>query len=740
MKHLAQILTGPPAFTPKLTPQGLVILDAHHQPLLQTLDVHLSLAGERTLQLDTQKAHPTGPIGLWSINQLKEGLSVQWRIYTRGPALLCWANIQNQSPHRVTVAGCTLFAARWPQSAVPRQLRQSGYQSWSPATPKMALADRLALPRPAMMRAPGCTGIEMGIVQPDYLEVETDSQQLWMGFISAHTATGVIRLTPDWHQNAHLSASQPLGTLSLRPGQRLRLDTWCLIDAQATDALHAYAALSSFVMRGKKTKQRQLGWCSWYHYFENIQAKDIVENLEHLTHAERGLESQVVLVDDGYQQAVGDWLTPNARFDGHPAAIAQTITQKNHTPGLWLAPFCVSAHAQLAKHHPDWLLRDATGTPINHFTHWGNQPTYALDLTHPEAIAHLRHIIHTISRIWGYRYLKLDFLYAGAIHGCRHDPSITPIQAYRNGLRLIAEAAGPSVTLSGCGAPMLASVGLVDTMRVGSDTAHHWHSKPPSDCEPGALNAVRGVLARHWMNGTYWINDPDCAIVANLTNELSDAEIQTMLTVIALSGGNVFVSDRLGLLPPTRLNWLQRILVKQPKAAVPLQGTHQGLPNALYVKLPHQTDILARFNWSDHTLTWHYTPADWPDTKTFIRPHHLIESWPFRPTTFNPNQPSQTYTIPPHGVCLFSRHPLQPHPHLLATSHTLLGGYPFTYHTEHLPDAIRLTTPTPIRHPATALVSLPDPKEPSRPVYHQMTWPANQQTIRIDRQSPVQRL
>ena len=71
----------------------------------------------------------------------------------------------------------------------------------------------------------------------------------------------------------------------------------------------------------------------------------------------------------------------------------------------------------------------------------------------------------------GVSYLKLDFLYGGAVPGRRHE-HLSGTEAYRSGLAPVRETVGPDVYRVGCGAPLLSSVGLVDAIRVSPDTFH----------------------------------------------------------------------------------------------------------------------------------------------------------------------------------------------------------------------------------------------------------------------------
>jgi alpha-galactosidase len=160
----------------------------------------------------------------------------------------------------------------------------------------------------------------------------------------------------------------------------------------------------------------------------------------------------------------------------------------------------------LARRHPDWLVGPAG-------RNWGQQLA-GLDLTHPGVRDLLRGRLAWLVAL-GVDYLKLDFLYAGAVPGPRHDGS-DPVSAYRSGLSLVREVVGPDVLLLGSGAPLLPSLGLVDAMRVSPDTFH----EGGEDGSAG-LRGLMPLAARAWQQGRLWVNDPDC-VVARPTYSLRE--------------------------------------------------------------------------------------------------------------------------------------------------------------------------------------------------------------------------
>ncbi|MFF3883869.1 glycoside hydrolase family 36 protein [Streptomyces sp. NPDC001914] len=245
-------------------------------------------------------------------------------------------------------------------------------------------------------------------------------------------------------------------------------------------------------------------WCSWYEYFTAVTEGDIHENLHAMDTLD--LPVDVVQIDDGYQSALGDWLTLSGRFRSR-AALADAIRARGRRPGIWTAPFLVAPHSELAALHPEWLVRDAAGAPLHAGHNW-NHDLYALDTTHPGARAYLTDVFATL-RAEGYDYFKTDFLYAGALDGVRHSGG-DALTAYRDAIALIREAIGPDAHLLGCGAPILPSIGLFDAMRVSPDTAPHRRPEADDYSQPGQDAAEFTGAGRQWQHRRLWINDPDC--------------------------------------------------------------------------------------------------------------------------------------------------------------------------------------------------------------------------------------
>lgn len=253
----------------------------------------------------------------------------------------------------------------------------------------------------------------------------------------------------------------------------------------------------------RPVQQLPAGWCSWYTYWNQVTEADVLANLKVIV--EQDLPIDVVQIDDGYQAEIGDWLTGREGF-GSLDRVVEGIIAAGRTPGLWTAPFLVGVNSEVAAQHPEWLVDGAVA--CEH--HWG-QEIRVLDVTHPGAAEHLRGVFATLCER-GFGFHKIDFIYAGAMVGRRHE-DVSAIEAYRRGLRIIREGAGDDAVILGCGAPLLPSIGLVDAMRISPDVMPQWEPDLGDISQPAMRSALAAGRARAWMHGRLWVNDPDCVLV-----------------------------------------------------------------------------------------------------------------------------------------------------------------------------------------------------------------------------------
>lgn len=333
-----------------------------------------------------------------------------------------------------------------------------------------------------------------------------------------------------------------------------------------------------------------VGWCSWYYYYEKINEGIILTNLRILREARAKLD--FFQIDDGWQNAIGDWLSVNSGFKNGMRFVAEQVTESGYKPGLWLAPFVVRPDAKLYRQEPDMVLKDHSGRPVRALYNpiWGGR-TYALDVTHPRTLDYLANVVSTMTREWGYQFLKLDFLYAACYRGAYHDPKTTGAVRLRRALEVIRRAVPKQTFLLGCGCPLFPAVGLVDGMRIGMDTNQVWSgdliSKLLRDRNyPTLRSALINTITRSALHRRLWLNDPDCVMVRFNDTKLRPDQIQLQASVMALAGGLLLFSDDMSRLEPRSMKLLQRTLDLHRRCALevplPLGLLENHFPRGLY--------------------------------------------------------------------------------------------------------------------------------------------------------------
>jgi len=425
-------------------------------------------------------------------------------------------------------------------------------------------------------------------------------------------STGTTEIQKDFDlKNApaenQVELSLPVASGSEMVSERLML--------QAGEGYHnqllAYGDAIRRLHHARVSIENPIGWWSWTAYYGGINEGETLANADWQAEHLKALGYKYFQIDEGYQYARGEYVTANAtQFPDGMRVVGHRITGDGLTLGVWTAPFEVTARAWVYEHHKDWLVHNAKGEPISGREVW-NQKTdllFMLDTTHPGAQDYLRQTYNTLVREWGVRFIKMDFMDTSAIEGYRYRPNTTALEAQRIGLQIIRDTVGDDVVLDKDGSPMLTPVGLVDTGRISSDTAHSFQA---------TRNAAPGIAARFYMHRNFYLSDPDAF---NTTDQQPFSEFterpqslplpaaQASIALSAVSGGMYEIGDDM----PTLGSQKDRLalvengdllnMAKLGRASIPVDlmsyepGDEQ--PSIFVLKeSPHQA-ILTVFNWT----------------------------------------------------------------------------------------------------------------------------------------------
>ena len=610
-------------------------------------------------------------------------LTLEWRIGAETPLLLWRACIANQGKEPVQIGRIELMRVghihgkgaaggdrddpvwRW-CGASPGDLRffSNGWQSWN-YTGSYGPGDRPARTRLGPLTSPA--RVNAGTPQPrarghfgsDLFGVVADSPRrsgVLVGFLSQREAFGSLEVK--------LASRPPRMALwangdgiRLDPGKEFATDWACLqyVGLDAPDPLEPYLEAVARENGARRDGPVPVGWCSWYYFLQKVTEKDILSNLAWATEHLAEIPLKLIQIDDGFEADVGDWFGRAAGFPGDLAELSRRIRGAGFQPGLWLAPFIIKPTSRLARECPEWVVGGRFGLPANAGFNW-NTFSRALDVTQPQVLDWVRGLIRTATREWGFDYLKLDFLYAAAIPGKRQDATITRAQALHKALSVIREEAGPKVTLAGCGCPLGSGIGIFDSMRIGEDVAARWEpaykgiefffNREPDF--PSARHAIRNTLARAPLHRRWWVNDPDCLLVRDTQEasgsaatrrggvnddfvpdaHLTEAEVQSLATTIALSAGSLIVSDHLPHLSEERRAWLARLIPPLPQAARVVDWMESAYPSRLVLPLSGvvgRWHLVAFLNWDNGAkdATIDLSSLGLPQSADY----HLLDYW-----------------------------------------------------------------------------------------------------------------
>jgi hypothetical protein len=400
------------------------------------------------------------------------------------------------------------------------------------------------------------------------------------------------------------------GNLRLHPGGSAATEVFAV--GAFADARLGLEQLGDLIGRYYQIKlpPAPSGYCTWYSNPHGGAADE--QSLAKLTDvAAEQLKPygfDFVQIDDGWQLGQSH-NGPNKVFEDHRPggsyasgmkAAADHIRARGLTAGIWFMPFAGNFDDPFFAAHPEWLVKRADGQPFD--TPWGGT---SLDMTEPGARARLAAIAAKMSHQWGYKYFKMDGLYTGAAvrqvyvnHGyvddhlgeaVFHDPDKTNIEAYRDGLKLVRQAAGPDVFFLGCCASQNmrsfgGAFGLVDAMRVGPDNGADWD---------GIKRGPFAASNRWWLHGRVWYNDPDPVYIRPST-PIEQARL--ICSWAGIAGCLTAFSEWLPEMPPERVELLKRIFPNHGHLARPVDVFEHSTPN-VWVVSDAQRTVVGLYNW-----------------------------------------------------------------------------------------------------------------------------------------------
>jgi hypothetical protein len=337
-------------------------------------------------------------------------------------------------------------------------------------------------------------------------------------------------------------------------------------------------------------------------------------------------------------------------------ATADMISAHGLTPGIWFMPFAGNFEDPWFKEHQDWFAHRADGKPYD--VRWGGT---SLDMTNPAAREYVRDLVHRIAE-WGFRYFKMDGLWTGSAtemeyvndsykddqigNAVLHDPDKTNIEMYRDGLKLVRDAAGPDVFFLGCNTPQNmrvygGSFGLLDAMRIGPDNGTGWDA---------LIRGPKYGTRNYFLNGRVWWNDPDPLYVRTAL-PLNQARL--ISAWVTISGQLSVSSEAFAGLPAERVDLFERDM--------PRIWTVNGSDGRMVVGL---------FNWEKEDRE-----IDYPVSKLGLEPgveYAAFEYWTNK--LLDPVRDRLRFKLPASSSAVITIRKAFRHPQVVSTSRHITQG------------------------------------------------------------------
>ncbi len=394
----------------------------------------------------------------------------------------------------------------------------------------------------------------------------------------------------------------------LAPGANTPVETFILqVGSNPHAQLDRWAEIVAARLQPRQWPVAPLGWLgwSWVDAYNVEQCEEVVlRNCAAINRRLAGFGLDYVWVSianlpGGHPGAWTGWNTNN--FPSGPEKLVQQLRELGFKLGLWCGPFWVSADLKEEMAELEGaFLRNPDGSLLVSLDHWRygdaallpveqRPPLYALDPTHPKALAFLERAF-TANRELGVRYYMIDFLYAGAgnlnrpgplpgaDHAPLHNPQIVPgPEAFQTALQVIRAAAGPDTYLLASTGPTLHTVTVADGIRTGNDFGEGRSIAKDSFFYPatsvinsssfwtGCLPALRNQAAAHYTHRRLYINDSGNVLTVDQPLPLSDARINA--TIHAMCGGPTMLGDDVDRMANSRLALIKKTLPRAPEAA-----------------------------------------------------------------------------------------------------------------------------------------------------------------------------
>lgn len=140
----------------------------------------------------------------------------------------------------------------------------------------------------------------------------------------------------------------------------------------------------------------------------SLQASVNEENVIRTAENAARIGTELFVIDDGWQRALGDWWADPEKFPRGLRPVQEAVKKLGMKFGLWIEPEAFETKSFLYAQHPDWAMSYPGRPPIINYRGDVERHSGLLNLAKPEVAEYLYQKIHTLVEETGISYLKLD--------------------------------------------------------------------------------------------------------------------------------------------------------------------------------------------------------------------------------------------------------------------------------------------------------------------------------------------
>lgn len=352
-------------------------------------------------------------------------------------------------------------------------------------------------------------------------------------------------------------------------------------------------------------------YCTWnYDFFADIDEEKTLGQIPALK--KHFPTVKFLQLDDGYQTehapkqramidlCYGDFAErafDPRKFPGGPKNLCAQVRSHGLRPAIWLGLWA-SLGSRMLKDHPDWILRDDTGSILQFESWYGG--VAILDPSHPGVLDYLDRMCRIVFRDWGFEGVKLDFSSFG-LNGKRvrySHPSRSGVELRHQIETIFRRHLPPDGFFGWCV--------VAGTSQVFLNQADYFRNAV--DIDKGRWSTVLRI-ARWTANTNLFLSERTC--LPNLdsigwSKELDETTWQTWLNFAAVSSGVMEVSGDLRKLSDDRLKKLARTMelsdLRRSVRCLDLPRGAAELPPSLWLAQGKAgAKLLGVFNWGEQT-------------------------------------------------------------------------------------------------------------------------------------------